>query len=80
MVYMSTSTRTRKIRAGLYEITAGNRTLNVEQIRTEIPGYGVENLWRITEADDLGRVHFDPCYTKAQAVAAINFASQNGAI
>lgn len=68
----------RKIRAGLYEIAAGGRILTIEQIRTEIPGYGVENLWHITEADDGARVHFDPCYTKAEAIEAIHYAHQNG--
>jgi hypothetical protein len=69
--------KSRKIRAGLYAITAGNRTLHLEQVRTEIPGYGVENLWRITEADDLGRTYFDPETTKAGALAAIKSAHQD---
>ncbi|AXH46934.1 hypothetical protein I5G67_gp098 [Mycobacterium phage Aminay] len=60
-----------KIRAGLYRVTAGHRVLHVEQIRTELAGYGVENKWWITEADDYGRVWFDPEHTKADALAAI---------
>lgn len=75
MIYMSSDqfeqVHTRRNRAGLYTVSVGNRTFTVEQIRTDTPGYGVENRWWISEADDLGSVCFDPEPTKAKAIAAI---------
>jgi hypothetical protein len=70
--------KSRKIRAGLYAVTAGPRTLHVEQIRTDTPGYGVENRWWISDADNLGRVHFDSASTKAEALAGIAYAHKHG--
>jgi hypothetical protein len=72
MTTTNTTTKTARIRAGLYQVTSSNgRVYRIEQIRTETPGYGVENLWWVSEADNGTQPFIDPQPTKADAVAAI---------
>ncbi len=69
-----------RLRAGLYRATAADRILHVEQIRTDTPGYGVENRWWISEADNGGMVCLDPTETKADAIASIRWATTQDGI
>jgi hypothetical protein len=64
--------KTARIRAGLYQVTSSNgRVYRIEQIRTETPGYGVENLWWISAADNGAELYIDPQATKADALDAL---------
>lgn len=60
-----------RVRPGLYMVTARERTFHVEQIRTDLAGYGVENKWWVTACDSGSDPYFDPFYTKADALQAI---------
>lgn len=63
-----TSTR---IRPGLYRVTSAGRMFHVEQIRTDLDGYGVENRWWINSVDDGPDPMLDPAPTKRDALADI---------